>query len=99
MVKAAEREISGFRALSRELIWIGCGKLTQAAVVVSYLQHKTPWLTVGNMVDEKALLKEMKDFPVDVVLISPPTGVFEATVTTLWDADFNISPRQSYGQT
>lgn len=97
--KETARETRGCKALAGDLIWIGCGELPHAAVISSYMKQKTPWLTVGTLIDADASLKEMKNLRADIVFISPTNNVSEATVTTFPNAALNIFPRQPYGQT
>lgn len=97
-LKATDKEIEAYRALAGELVWIGYGTLPQAAVVASYMQQKVPTLTVHDLVEANKTLKELKDLR-PVIRYLPHKKDANITVCTYSDAAFNISPRQSYGQT
>lgn len=97
--KATDQEIYEYRRLAGEMIWIGCSVLPQALVVGSTMQQRVPYLTVQDLIDGNRMLKEMRDLEPLVVFKKPPEIVKEMAVLTYSDAAFNISSRQTYGQT
>lgn len=97
--QASTSEVGVFRTLAGELIWVGCGVLPQATVIGSVMQQSIPRLTVHDLVEANAALKEMKDLRAVIVYPSVSSGVTEKSITTFSDAAFNISSHQAYGQT
>ena len=96
--KATEKEVTLFRSLAGELVWIGCGVLPQAAAVGSLLQQQVSHLRVSHIRRANNILGEIQRLRSVILYPPPPAPVVEAKVTTFSDAAFNISPQRSYGQ-
>ena len=97
--KAAHSEISSFRKLAGELIWIGGGALPQASYVGSLMQQRVPDLLVEHIIQANRTLKTLKHTQPIIRFKRPPGEIIAAEVVTFSDASFGITPNKTYGQT
>lgn len=96
---ATNHEVRSYRRLAGEMIWIGCGVLPQGLVIGSMMQQRVPFLKVKDLIEANRMWKELKDLDPIIAFKNPGSEVETRSVLTYSDAAFNISAKQSYGQT
>lgn len=91
-------ELTDFKRLCGELIWLGCSVLPQAAFMASFLQQQLPHLKVKHLVEANSMLRHLKTLRASIRYLRPPSST-DIIVKTYSDAARNVSKHMSYVQT
>lgn len=82
---AYDSEIRDYRSLAGTLIYLGSGILPEAAYVTSTMQQKLPRLTIQDLLDANAMVKELLTLP-PYITYPRPFGVHDVIISTFSDA-------------
>lgn len=96
--KASKDEVSFFRSLAGELVWLGCGALPQALLVGSEMQQLVPFLKVSEIAEYSRAIRQLENLSPIVTFRGPRSKITDASIVTFSDASFNIRSGMSYGQ-
>lgn len=69
----------------------------QASCIASFMQQRLPRLSVSEIVEINAKLKELRDYQPQITFLAPGAQIVPK-VSSFSDASFNISTAQRYGQ-
>ena len=97
---ASKQELSSYQHLAGVLNFLGKGVLPHASYVASYMLQKIAPLKVSGLVTANAMLREIEKLSPSLTFLAPERNYApDAYLCTFSDASYNISSKQSYGQT